>query len=105
VFKHLVLAATLSAPCVAFASQGMSLDERLAAVSTVESDLVMAPMQDSGGTGNPHEADAKRNVDEIDVHSAAPHPAHPRGTDNGNTHTRKSHGHAPWQSLLPGVMK
>jgi len=107
VFKHLILAATLSAPCLAFAGQGMSLDEGLAAVTTVasENDAVMGPMQDSGGTSSPREQSAGRSVDEIDVHSAAPRTAHPRGTDSASPHTHKGHGHAPWQSLLPGVMK
>lgn len=107
-FKHLALAAILGAPCLAFAGQGMSLDEGLAAVTTVasENDAVMGPMQDGGGTTSLHEPATGRSVDEIDVRSAAPRTAHPRGTDATTTRPHKGgHGHAPWQSLLPGVMK
>ena len=105
VFKHLALSAILSAPSLAFAGQGMSLDEGLAAVRTVaENDALMAPMQEAGGTSNPQERRAARSVDEIDVHSAAPRPAPPRGTDAAGAHTHKVHGKG-WQSLLPGTMK
>ena len=106
-FKHLALTAILSAPCLAFAGQGMSLDEGLAAVTTVagENDAVMGPMQDGGGTGQ-REPSAARSVDEIDVRSAAPRAPHAHGTDATGVRPHKGgHGHTPWQSLLPGVMK
>jgi len=106
VFKRLIVAALLSAPSLVLAGQAMSLDEGLAAVSTVEDDAVMAPMQDGGGASSPREADAARRVDEIDVHSAAPRAVNSRGTDATTTHSHKGgHGRAPWQALLPGVMK
>ncbi len=104
--KPLGLAIVLCAPCMALAGQAMSLDDGLAAVSTVESDAMIAPMHGSGAADGMSEPAAQRNVDEIDVHSAAPHPGRPRGIDAPNTHPHKGgHGRTPWQSLLPGVMK
>lgn len=116
-FKHLVLAAVLCAPCLAFAGQAMSVDEcstvaNNAAVRAV--DTVISPMHDGGG-GTPalHAPGTGRGADETDSRTTqadnsaplAASSAHGSGDTNIRSHKGGGHGRAPWQSLLPGVMK
>lgn len=116
-FKHLVLAAVLCAPCLAFAGQAMSVDECSTVASNAAvgaADTVISPMHDSGG-GAPalHEPGAGRGADEADsritpTDNTAPHAAtsaHGAGETTVRSHKGGGHGRAPWQSLLPGVMK
>jgi hypothetical protein len=118
VFKHLVSAAILCAPAIAWAGQGMSVDECLtsaASKGTVsEVDSAISPMREitsdtvrapATGRGT-DEADAHAQTDNTTSHNS-PHANRAAGTDAASsTHTHKGgHGRAPWQSLLPGVMK
>jgi hypothetical protein len=114
VYKHLVLAAVLCAPCLAFAGQAMSVDECSTVASnaaTGAADTVLSPMHDGGGAPAAH-APAARGTDETDTRAAtdaaAAHAAN-AATSASDTTTRThkggGHGRAPWQSLLPGVMK
>ena len=118
-FKHLVLAAVMYAPCLAFAGQAMSVDECSTVASNAAvgaADTVISPMHDGGGTvAAPalHEPGAGRGADETDSRatqtgSSAAHAAssaHSTGDTNIHPHKGGGHGRAPWQSLLPGVMK
>ena len=116
-FKHLVLALVLCAPCVAFAGQAMSVDECSTVASNAAvgaSDTVISPMHD-GGSGSPalHMPGGGRGADEIDsrttqTEGTASHATNSaRGASDTNVRSHKGggHGRAPWQSLLPGVMK
>jgi len=116
VFKHLVLAAVLCAPCLAFAGQAMSVDECSTVASNAAvgaADTVISPMHDGGGAPALREPGAGRGTDETDARTtptdnSAPHAANSaRGASDTNVHSHKGggHGRAPWQSLLPGVMK
>jgi hypothetical protein len=114
VFKHLVLAAILAAPCTAFAGQAMSIDDGFAAgkIASSEVSTVIAPMQDGGATDAMREPGAGRGGDDADTHAQADNtPARGApagravGSDGAASHVHKSHGKTPWQSLLPGVMK
>jgi hypothetical protein len=117
VFKHLVLAAVLCAPCVAFAGQAMSVDECSTVASNAAvgaADAVISPMHDGGGAAPAlHEPGTGRGADETDsrttqTDSTAPHAGtSARGSSDTSVHSHKGggHGRAPWQSLLPGVMK
>lgn len=114
--KHLVVAALLSAPCLAFAGQGMSIEDGFALASNSggrEIDAAIAPMQEAGGSEAAHEPGVGRGSGDIDAHAqnenAAAHGGHPaRGAaagESGSSHVHKNHGGKAWQSLLPGVMK
>ena len=118
VFKHLVLAAVLCAPCLAFAGQAMSVDECSTVASNAAvgaADTVISPMHDGGGNALPavNEPGAGRGGDDTDsrttqTDSTAPHAANSAHGANDTTirsHKGGGHGRAPWQSLLPGVMK
>jgi len=112
--KHLTVLALLAAPCAAFGTQAMSLDDGFAlAGNNSEIDTLIAPMQD--GAGSADATPTSRGVDASDSHAAADNtsarsvvrPARAAdGTANSTApHGHKGHGKAPWQSLLPGVMK
>lgn len=115
-FKSLVLAAILCAPCMASAAKAMSLDGNFALASNTSSgeiETVISPMQDGGGGTSDamRVPGAGRGTDDIDTHVAADsapargaHAAHAAGTDSASPHTHKGHGKA-WQSLLPGALK
>lgn len=114
--KHLVLAAVLCAPCLAFAAQAMSVDECSTVASNAAvgvADSVISPMHD-GGAATPaaQQPSAGRGADEPAARAQAdnttPHAATSvHGASDTSTHPHKggAHGRAPWQSLLPGVMK
>jgi hypothetical protein len=115
VYKHLLLAAFLSAPCLAFAGQAMSVDECSTVASnaaTGAADTVMSSMHDVGSASAAH-VPAARGVDETETHAradtSAAHASSAVQNASGDTTTRPhkggGHGRAPWQSLLPGVMK
>ena len=111
-YKYLVLAAVLCAPCLAFAGQAMSVDE----CSTVASNAatgtaVISPMHDSGAAPAAH-APAARGADEADTRAPvdtsaarAANTAQSATDTSSRPHKGGGHGRAPWQSLLPGVMK
>lgn len=92
----------------------MSVDECSTVASnaaTGAADTVISPMHDGGGTPAAH-APAARGADETDVHAPIDTPAGHATTaaqsPNDTTtrpHKGGGHGRAPWQSLLPGVMK
>ena len=110
-FKTLLLASILCAPCAALAGQAMSLDGGFALASTASSgeiETVIAPMQDGGGAA----PGAGRGTDAADTHAQGDnasargtHAAHAPNADAASPHTHKGHGKAAWQSLLPGSMK
>ena len=109
--KHLLVAALLSAPCVAFAGQGMSIEDGFALASNSaarELDAVIAPMQDGGGA-EPGTGRGSGDVETRGHDGAAPRAAHSAhaatGSDSTNTHAHKNHAGKAWQSLLPGAMK
>ena len=111
-FKHLVVTALLSAPCLAFAGQGMSIDHGYTLASNSagrEIDAVIAPMQDGGGAEPAHEPGSGRGSGDVDTRtqadSAAARTSRAAHGATGDTHARKSHGGKAWQSLLPGAMK
>jgi len=113
VFKQLVVAAILAAPCAAFAGQAMSIEEGFAIASnaSTEIDTVMSPMQD-GGASDVREPGSGRGVDDADTRTAesasarsARAPRATAGDSAPSTHAHKAHNKTPWQSLVPGALK
>jgi len=114
VFKQLIVAAILAAPCAAFAGQVMSLDGGFAVASnaSTEIDTVMSPLQDGGGASDVRAPGSGRGVDDADTHAAEGASARgaraPRTTPVDSApgaHAHKAHNKTPWQSLVPGAMK
>jgi len=116
VYKHLVLAMVLFAPCIAFAGQAMSVDECSTVASNAAvgaADTAISPMHDGGSSSALHEPGAGRGADETDSRatqtdgtvSHATNSARGASDTNVRSHKGGGHGRAPWQSLLPGVMK
>jgi len=115
VYKHLLLAAVLCAPCLGFAGQAMSVDECSTVASnaaTGAADTVISSMREVGGAPVAR-APAARGTDETETQAradtSAAHAANAGQNASGDTtirpHKGGGHGRAPWQSLLPGVMK
>lgn len=110
-FKPLLLASILCAPCAALAAQARSLDGGFALASNTSSseiETVISPMQDGGGAA----PGAGRGTDAADTHAQSEnasargaHAAHAPNADAAGPHTHKGHSKAAWQSLLPGSMK
>jgi hypothetical protein len=110
-FNRLALILVLLAPCAAFAGQGMSVEDSFAVASNAPSRDVDAIAPAAEGM---HEPGASRGGEDPENHAstdgAGTHGAH-NGRSGGNdaaattTRPHKNHGKAPWQSLLPGVMK
>jgi hypothetical protein len=113
VFKHLVLAAFLAAPCSAFAGHAMSIDDGFAGKIASSESPIVSPMHDGGATDTMREPSAERGGDDADSHAqsdnAPARSAHASRAVGGDAaaaaHAHKNHGKTPWQSLLPGVMK
>jgi hypothetical protein len=86
----------------------MSVDDgiRVASSTASESDAISAEpaaMHEPGTGRGSDEVDSK--TAQADAHNA-PHTGRAQGDATTPAHAHKGHGHgAPWQSLLPGVMK
>ena len=93
----------------------MSVDECSTVASNAAAgaaDTVISPMHDGGGGTPAAHAPAARGADETDAHvvidTPAPHATTAAQSTSDTTtrpHKGGGHGRAPWQSLLPGVMK